>query len=79
MNPSIEKDGLALNIDTDDNVLDFELAKSVGEYFRLNGDEMDAIINEVLEVVKDWKSVAEQIGISNREQLLMKPAFKTEF
>jgi serine/threonine-protein kinase HipA len=79
LNPSIEKDGLALNIDTDDNVLDFELAKSVGEYFRLNGDEMDAIINEVLEVVKDWKSVAEQIGISNREQLLMKPAFKTEF
>jgi serine/threonine-protein kinase HipA len=79
LNPSIEKDGLALNIDTDDNALDFELAKSVGEYFRLNDDEMDAIINEVLEVVKDWKSVAEQIGISNREQLLMKPAFKTEF
>jgi serine/threonine-protein kinase HipA len=79
LNPSIEKDGLALNIDTDDNALDFELAKSVGEYFRLKDDEMDAIINEVLEVVKDWKSVAEQIGISNREQLLMKPAFKTEF
>lgn len=78
LNPSIEKDGLALNIDTDDNALDFELAKSVGEYFRLSDNEMDVIINEVLEVVKDWESVAKQIGISNKEQLLMKPAFKTE-
>jgi serine/threonine-protein kinase HipA len=78
LNPSIEKDGLALNIDMDDNALDFELAKSVGEYFRLSDDEMDAIINEVIRVVKDWKSVAKQIGISSKEQLLMQPAFKTE-
>ena len=78
LNPSIEKDGLALNIDMDDNALDFELAKSVGEYFRLSDDEMDAITNEVIRVVKDWKSVAKQIGISSKEQLLMQPAFKTE-
>jgi serine/threonine-protein kinase HipA len=72
LNPSIEKDGLALNIDMD------ELAKSVGEYFRLSDDEMDAITNKVIRVVKDWKSVAKQIGISSKEQLLMQPAFKTE-
>ncbi len=78
LNPSIEKDGLALNIDTDDNALDFGLAKSVGEFFRLSEDEMDTIINEVIDVVKDWKSVAKQTGISNKEQLLMEPAFKTE-
>ena len=78
LNPSIEKDGLALNIDMDDNALDFELAKSVGEYFRLSDDEMDAITNKVIRVVKDWKSVAKQIGISSKEQLLMQPAFKTE-
>ncbi|WP_347373958.1 type II toxin-antitoxin system HipA family toxin [Aequorivita sp. Q41] len=78
LNPSIEKDGLALNIDTDDNALDFELAKSVGEFFRLSEDEMDTIINEVVTIVKDWKSIAKKIGISNKEQLLMEPAFKTE-
>lgn len=78
LNPSIEKDGLALNIDTDDNALDFELAKNVGEFFRLNEDEMGAIINEVVTVVRDWKSIAKKIGISNKEQLLMEPAFKTE-
>ncbi|MFV0140018.1 HipA domain-containing protein [Empedobacter falsenii] len=41
LNPSIDKDGLALNIDMDNNALDFELAKSVGEYFRLTTKEMD--------------------------------------
>lgn len=35
LNPSVDKDGLALNIDTNNNALDFELAKTVGEYFRL--------------------------------------------
>lgn len=78
LNPSTEKDGLALNIDMDDNALDFKLAKSVGEFFRLSENEMDAIIEEVLNVVKDWKVVAKQIGILNKEQLLMESAFKTE-
>jgi len=78
LNPSTEKDGLALNIDMDDNSLNFDLAKSVGEFFRLNESEMDAIIEEVLTVVSDWKSVAKQIGIPNKEQLLMESAFNTE-
>ncbi|WP_341868410.1 hypothetical protein [Flavobacterium xinjiangense] len=46
LNPSIEKDGLALNIDTDNNALDFELAKNVGEYFRLNEKQMVTIIKK---------------------------------
>lgn len=75
LNPSIEKDGLALNIDMDDNALDFELAKSVGKFFRLSENEMDATINEVVAVVKDWKAVAKAIGISNKEISLMKAAF----
>ncbi|SDF17709.1 serine/threonine-protein kinase HipA [Pricia antarctica] len=78
LNPSIEKDGLALNIDMDDNALDFELAKSVGEFFRLSENEMKTILDEVISVVKDWKSFANQIGISNKEQLLMESAFKSE-
>lgn len=36
LNPSVEKDGLSLNIDMDNNALDFDLAKSVGEFFRLD-------------------------------------------
>ncbi|MFO8147029.1 MAG: HipA domain-containing protein [Gillisia sp.] len=78
LNPSIDKDGLALNIDMDDNALNFKLARSVGKFFRLNESEMDTILKEVLNAVKEWKSVAKQIGIPPREQLLMEPAFHTE-
>ena len=78
LNPSTEKNGLALNIDMDDNSLDFELAKNVGDYFRLSENEMDIIIEEVLTVVKDWKAIAKQIGISNKEQIIMEAAFRTE-
>jgi len=76
LNPSIDKDGLALNIDMDNNALDFELAKSVGDFFRLNQSEMDNILNEVFNSVKQWKEIAHKIGISRSEQELMQAAFR---
>jgi serine/threonine-protein kinase HipA len=76
LNPSIDKDGLALNIDLHNNSLDFELAKSVGEYFRLNDMHMDSIISEVNLAVSEWKTIANNIGISRTEQELMFKAFK---
>ena len=75
LNPSIDKDGLSLNIDTDNNALDFELAKSVGIYFRLNETEMNSIISEITKAVSNWKNTASQIGISRTEQELMGSAF----
>lgn len=76
INPSVEKDGLALNIDADDNSLDLDLAIGVGEYFRLGEDEMNQIIEEILSVISNWKHYAKKIGIAQKEQLLMEPAFK---
>ncbi|MAZ26694.1 MAG: toxin HipA [Cytophagaceae bacterium] len=78
LNPSMEKDGLSLNIDMDDNALNFDLAKSVGEYFRLSEEEMQTILEEVLSVVRDWKDVAKKIGIKNAEIELMQGAFRWE-
>lgn len=75
LNPSIDKDGLALNINTESNALDFELAKSVGEYFRLNRSQMENIIQEVLRATLNWKTIAKEIGISRSEQELMEKAF----
>lgn len=69
------KNEFTLNIDFDDNALDFDLAKSVGEYFQLNLQEMDAIIYSVTDVVKNWKQEATRIGISRKEQVLMEGAF----
>lgn len=75
LNPSIDKDGLALNIDMDSNALDYELAKRVGKYFRLNEDQMTLIMEEVFSAVGSWKGVAKQIGIPHKEMELMNKAF----
>lgn len=76
INPSVDKDGLAMNIDTDNNALDYGLAKSVGAYYRLNDNEMDVIIDEVMAAVSQWRSVAAKLGISRGEQELMQGAFR---
>lgn len=76
INPSIEKNGLALNIDFDDNSLDFELAMSIGKYYQLNLDKMRSIINEVVSGVKKWRVIADELAISKSEQDLMSPAFR---
>ncbi len=76
INPSIDKNGLALNIDTHNNALDIDLAKSVGEYFQLSEIEMNSIHSEVKSVVRGWKKLASKIGISRTEQEVMSAAFK---
>ena len=75
LNPSIEKYGLALNIDTENNALDFDLAKSIGEYFHLSPHQMEQILNEVSSAIGNWKQIANEIGISKAEIELMTPAF----
>lgn len=76
LNPSIDKEGLALNIDMDNNALSFDLAKSVGDFFRLDEKQMDGIIAEVLRSVSQWEKIAGKIGISRSEMELMQSAFK---
>ncbi|GEM56740.1 toxin HipA [Flavobacterium branchiophilum] len=75
LNPSIDKDGLSLNIDMDNYALDFEIAISVGAYFRLNKNQMVSIIEEVKSAVSKWEEVANKIGISRSEQQIMGNAF----
>lgn len=76
LNPSIDKNGLALNIDMDNNALDFDVAKSVGDFFRLDEKQMDHIIAEVLDSVSQWEKIADKIGISRSEREIMHGAFK---
>lgn len=78
LNPSVDKDGLELNIDTHNNALDFDLAKEVGEYFQLKEKQMDEIIDEVLHVTSTWKEKAASIGISRSEQERMARAFRVK-
>ncbi len=76
INPSIDKAGLALNIDMNNNLPDIDLAKSVGVYFRLRKKEMDNILDEVQSAILGWQKVATEIGIPRNEQTLMAAAFK---
>jgi serine/threonine-protein kinase HipA len=76
LNPSIDKGGLALNIDTDLNALDFDLACSVGEYFQLSIKKMNSIVDQVKATVKYWQTDAKDIGISRAEQEMMAGAFR---
>jgi serine/threonine-protein kinase HipA len=77
LNPSVDKDGLALNIDTVNNELDFELAKSVGKYFRLEEKQMTTIIQEVKQATSNWKIIAKELGIPRGEIELMTKAFNS--
>ncbi|MGM0746219.1 MAG: type II toxin-antitoxin system HipA family toxin [Bacteroidota bacterium] len=75
INPSIDRKGLALNIDLELNALDFDLARSVGEYFNINNKDMDTIMKEVLEAVSKWEKLAANFGITSAQRQLMGAAF----
>lgn len=76
INPSVDKEELALNIDDSSGELDFNLAISVAEYFRLNKSKALAIQSEVLSVVSNWEKLAKKIKISSTEIEIMRPAFR---
>lgn len=76
VNPSIDKEELALNIDDSSGVLDFDHAMSVCEFFRLDDKTAQSIISEVSSAVSTWRKTAIQIGISLSEIELMQSAFR---
>ena len=76
INPSVDKFGLALNVDETNSELDYNLAKGVGEYFQLSNTEMDRIIQNVKDKVSLWENVAKDIGISRSEREIMASAFR---
>lgn len=75
LNPNPNGTGLALNISTDDNRLDFDLAREVAPYFRIKISDAQEIIKKVMTVVRHWQNYARQVGIPLAEQAEMAPAF----
>jgi serine/threonine-protein kinase HipA len=69
------KNALSLNISETDSTQSLDLALSVAEYFHLTMKEAKIIVEEVSCVVKNWKNVARNLNISNREIELMGNAF----
>ena len=76
INPEPSSTGLHLNISENDNSLNLELAKEVAEFFRVDKNEADEIIDEVKAAVTTWPDVASGYGINRGEQELMRRAFR---
>ena len=75
LNPNEFGDGLSLNISEKDNALDLDLALSVAELFRVKKSKATGIIDKVKCVVREWRNVATDHGISRTELALMANAF----
>ena len=76
INPNEQADGLSLNISYDSNALDYDLAKSVAQDFRLTSKKADEILIKVKSEVSLWKSIASKYGIGRSEQERMEKAFR---
>lgn len=75
LNPEAEGTGLSLNISEHDNSLDFDLALSVAEYFRVKPEKAKSIIREINVVKDQWNKIAGDAGLTKAEQERMSGAF----
>lgn len=75
INPIPNSSGLSLNISQYSNLLDLELAREVGQMFRLNSEKQRQIIEGIKEAASHWQQVASKTGISKGEIERMEGAF----
>ncbi len=75
INPNADGTGLKLNISLDDNSLDLDLVLSVSDFFRLEKEEAQMIIEQIKKVVSNWRQEAKNYQISSSEQDRMENAF----
>jgi serine/threonine-protein kinase HipA len=76
MNPVPHADGLKLNISDADNAQDLELAREVAVFFRVKPARASGIIGDVVSAVKQWRAVADSLGIAPEEWDQMEDAFR---
>ncbi|HCE46553.1 MAG TPA: toxin HipA [Lentisphaeria bacterium] len=77
INPNSLGGGLTLNISSDDNSLDFDLALSVAPKFHLDMPEAKSFVNEIRKAVGNWNKIALGLKIHRREIESMSTAFHT--
>ena len=76
VNPIYYGKGLTLNISETDNSLNFDLALSVIEYFRVKEKKAKSIIADIKKAISRWKTIAAKFKISRTELALMEQAFE---
>lgn len=77
MNPSIDGEGLVLNISETDNSQDLDLVRDVAQHFRITTKKRaDAILREVKTAVSGWRAAATAAKIPRAEHDQMATAFR---
>ena len=80
VNPSVYGDTLSLNVDSDNNLIDFNLVLSVAKLYGLTDAQALEELKEIKNVVEsNWRRLAEQYGLSRIEIEGMAPAFDMRF
>ena len=80
VNPSIYGDTLSLNVDSDSNLIDFNLALSVAKIYGLTDEQALRELKAIKSVVEsNWRKLAGQYGLSRSEIEGMAPAFDMEY
>jgi serine/threonine-protein kinase HipA len=75
VNPDPRGTGLKLLVDGHDNELDLGLARSVAHLFRVSAQDASEQIAFMVEVVRQWRDVAQALSIPRTECERMAPAF----
>lgn len=75
VNPSIDKADHVLNIDDTDNRPNMTTVLSTAAFYGLPADTARRVISEVVDVVADWRKVAEHTGISRADIAVTAGAF----
>ena len=74
--PNIYGDTLSLNVDSDNNLIDFNLALSVAKIYGLTDAQALEELKEMKHIVEsNWRRLAQQYGLSRSEIEGMAPAF----
>ena len=80
VNPNIFGDTLSLNVDSDNNLIDFNLALSVAKMYGLTAAQAQEELKEIKNVVEsNWRRFAGQYGLSRSEIEGMAPAFDMRY
>ena len=80
VNPNIYGDSLSLNVDLDNNLIDFNLALSVANSYGLSKVQALEEIKFIKNVVEtNWEKLGKQYGLSRSEIETMAPAFDMKY
>ena len=80
VNPDPEGDVLSLNVDENNNLIDFELALDVASMFGITEKQAGIYLDEIRGIVENnWRILAKRYGLTRGEIDRMAPAFDMEF